>query len=289
MQPISQFGGWASHVEGAIRYMQHRGPRPLRNRYQAVLYHHVKQAAVLWGLNYQQPLPFCEKDWSEVSDSAPLLDHETKLINHGTKIPGILHLSNESDTNVSASLGCLQSLLTSRHDILTWINEFHQRRSVVIRSCNETNFPTYFSSVKENVLKVAFIFQNFNDAWYFSTAWTYLYLIETTYLRVIQRLGLSPVNEHAKPTYASVQSTIDNLCRTIPQALELESGFSGRLSMNLFLRMITVHFEAQKREDMVRWCQNLDSIICSSEQGQANTWLANLGRESYLPHGHSGS
>lgn len=269
--------------------MERCGPKPLQNRYQAVLYHHVKQSAVLWGLNYQQPIPFCDKEWMDMSTSAPLLDHETQIVNLGTKIPGILYLSNVSDTHNPASLECSQMLLTSRHDILNWINEFYQRRGVVIQECTSANFPAYFSSVKHNILEAAFTFYNFNDAWYLSSAWTYLYLVETTYLKIKSPTRWSQIQAHAEPTYASVQSIIESLCRTIPQALEPQSGFSGRLSINLFLRIITSHYEMQKREEMVRWCQNVESIMYSSEQGQADAWLPSPKRRSYLPPGRPGS
>lgn len=82
---------------------------------------------------------------------------------------------------------------------------------------------------------------------------------------------------------ASVERTIDNLSKTVPQALSAQSGFSGRLSVNLFLRMITLHYEAQGRDEMVRWCGDIESALYTPDQGHAGAWMANWERVIKLP------
>lgn len=277
MRPISQFGGWASHVQGLIKYLQSRGPRRLETRYQTVLFHHAKQASILWGISCQQSIPFGGKDWLRVSRSAPLVNHQTRLIDLGTKIPGLLAPSNRlsNPTNMSEYRTYFLELLTTSAEIQAWISEFYQERVILVYACSEINFPTYHRLVQSNMLDTALRFQNFNDAWYISTAWTYLYLIQTTCLALMLSEQPLQVDADPKSLAISVELIVDNLSKTVPQALSSEAGFSGRMSLNLFLRMLTLHYEAQKRHEMVRWCQGIEGALYTPDQGHAGAWMAN--------------
>ncbi|KEQ88178.1 hypothetical protein M438DRAFT_79155 [Aureobasidium pullulans EXF-150] len=285
IRPISQFGGWASHVRGAIKYLEDRGPRLLKTRYQTVLFHHAKQASVLWGIFHQEPIPFSGKDWLRISESAPFINHETRLIDIGIRIPGLLSPSSylSSPTDMSGYQTYFQDLLATSYDIQKWLAGFHRQRDVLLHACDETNFPTYFRLVKRNVLSTASSFRDFNDAWYLSTAWTYLYLLQTTCLSIMHSGLPLHFDVDAASLVASVESTVDNLTKTVPQALSAQSGFSGRLSVNLFLRMITLHYEAQGRDEMVGWCGDIESALYTPDQGHAGAWMANWERVIKLP------
>lgn len=280
MRPISQFGGWASHVHGAIKYLQSRGPQSLESRYQTMLFHHAKQASVLWGLYSRQPIPFSGKDWLRISASAPFVSHETRLIDIGTRIPGLLSGSSSG----SEYQAYFQELVSVSREIQIWISEFRQQSNVLVQACKESNFPSYFRLVEPNVLSTALKFQNFNDAWYLSTAWTYLYLVRTTFLSLaLSGLDLQ-TGDTPQSIAASVEMIVDHLCQTIPQALSSESGFSGRMSVNLFLRLLTLHFEAQSRREMARWCKDIEDALYTPDQGHAGAWTAHWEGTIDLPY-----
>lgn len=250
-----------------------------------MLFHHAKQASVLWGIFHQEPIPFSGKDWLRISESAPFINHETRLIDIGTRIPGLLSPSSylSSPTDMSGYQTYFQDLLATSHDIQKWLADFHRQRDVLLHACDGINFPTYFRLVKRNVLSTASSFRDFNDAWYLSTAWTYLYLLQTTCLSIMHSGLPLHFDVDAASLVASVESIVDNLSKTVPQALSAQSGFSGRLSVNLFLRMITLHYEAQGRDEMVRWCGDIESALYTPDQGHAGAWMANWERVIKLP------
>ncbi|TIA28203.1 hypothetical protein D6C78_10852 [Aureobasidium pullulans] len=269
MQPTSHIGGWLFHIHGAMRMLESQGPKLLTSYYETVLFHHVRQGAVLWGISHRKKIWLDHPDWLFMSTSAPMTSMETRLIDLGVKVPALLAVSDNLFKNGSRDqLGHRQHWIatsSASECISTWIQEFYLAKGVTLQVCNKDSFCGYLSAIAENPLQEAFLFLTYNDTWYLSMAWAYLFVIQNAQLTTLPFSNRT--DEVRDELQASIDATVGNLCRVIPQFFDPAFGFLGRASINLFLRSINVYFEAKGDLRMTKFCQDVEGALSTSSSG----------------------
>ncbi|THY67196.1 hypothetical protein D6C86_10601 [Aureobasidium pullulans] len=278
MRPTSQNGGWAVHTAGVQRFVETLGPWRLHDRYQGALFDQVRQTAILWGILHREEIPFHQNRWIYMSQAAITVTHERRLVDIGTTLPSLLvatdNLLQDSDKNTNF-ISVWRNLKHVRETLLAWVHHYDAHNRFAIKACDTMNFPAYSNHMGTtgDLLRHACVFHRFSDAWFMSTAWIYLYAIQSALLRVTQVIRGIATNEFLEELRKSVHTTVWDMCQTIPKFFDRSSGFIGRICIFLSSKLRKMYFEAIGDFDMVLWCQKVDAYL-HLRGGVAPFWMS---------------
>lgn len=277
MRPVSQRQGLVPHFLGATLLLTKQDKKQLTSRYDTVLFHHVRQGAILKGILDRSHIPFSSEDWISISRSAPITNMETQLFDLGVMVPGLLAdtdllISELGSSTSSRDRLHLHALVAMSERIKQWIHDFRQARKVTMRDCNATTYPDYCAWLTSYPLEQAYMSRNFNDTWFMAMAWVYLFVLDGASLKFVSSRPALATEGTLRTITISIQSTTTNLCKLVPRFFDASFGFLGRVAFSLFLRVLTMYFKAQKDITMVSWYYKVESAVYAAEQGVALLW-----------------
>lgn len=252
-----------------MKLVEDRGPRTISNRYGTVLFQHVRQGAILWGMSTRQKIPFDSPPWISMSVCAPMTSPETRLLDLGISLPNLLAIGDQfrarNHDNEVERESYWHVLSAAFQQITTWVETYIIDKAVITKTCDPCCFGSFLEAIDSFPFEEAFLCQSFNDAWYLSMAWTFLFAVQKAQMSMLS-LPLHPVEGRAELN-RSMDVTASQLCMTIPQFFNPSFGFLGRASINLFLQLLLSYFETRCDERMVKFCRDVEDSLEKSRFG----------------------
>lgn len=222
-------------------------------------------------------IPFHRTEWVAMSQTASTVTSERQLIDLGTRIPGLLVATHGlflDPDNTKDFLSIWQDLSVVLEDLLAWIEEYDLPSRLSVYPCNAIHFPAYYNYMgsEEKSLEQAFVFHRFHTAWFMSTAWVYLFTTQTAMLHVAQLTRAVGLDEHLDELRDALHTTIWQICQCVPNLVDRNSGFLGRLCIFMLSKPMTLYSEASQDPDLILWCQKISAFL-HLHQGVAPLWM----------------
>lgn len=161
-----------------------------------------------------------------------------------------------------------------QEELLAWVEQHDLPSRLSVLACDANHFPAYYNYMRseEKSLEQAFVFHEFHDAWVMSKAWGYLFTIQTTMLRIAQAARAIFPDKLLDELRDALHTTVWRICQCVPNLLDQNSGFAGRLCIFILMKPITLYFEAAQDSDLMLWGQKISTFL-HSHQGVAPLWM----------------
>lgn len=253
------------HIQGMVQFLAKEVPQRLSSCYETILFQHARQASILSSLALGRRTPFDTEEWISLSQSAPLVTSETRLLDIGVKIPNLLVPDHH---NMGDSLH-LSSLLAAQRSLGHWIEAYRNEKEVVLlQAFDPVLFPDFAQVVTHDLGGRQVLFcASFNDAWFLSLAWSLLFIVQSAHFYILVNSSEPALELECQQLKVSLQSTANALCSIIPQFFEKTWGFVARTSMTLSLQLLTYYYHSVRDDSMIEFCLKVRRALGRPELG----------------------
>ncbi|KAH0372487.1 hypothetical protein KCU65_g1221, partial [Aureobasidium melanogenum] len=265
MRPVAQPGGYFMHIQGMVQFLAKEVPQRLSSCYETIMFQMARQASILSSIALGERTPFDTEEWISLSQSAPLVTSETRLLDIGVKIPNLL----VPDHQITGDALHLSRLLAAQRSLDDWIEAYRNEKGVILlQAFDPVIFPDFVQVVTHDLGGHQVLFcASFNDAWYLSLAWSLLFVVQLARLYILVNSSEPTLKLECEQLRVSLQTTASALCSTIPQFFDKTWGFIARSSMNLFLQLLTYYYYSVGDESMLEFCLKVRHALGRPELG----------------------
>ncbi|KAK6001293.1 hypothetical protein QM012_002624 [Aureobasidium pullulans] len=270
--PISQAGGWMTHVDGAAKIFQHEGPRPLKSEYDTALFNHARQYSIIGGILRRKPVLFSQPQWLAISGSAPAANLVNRLIDIGSLVPGLLNETDEArrhDSPEQIFYGLLRKLDLLYEEIVTWIEDFSSSMEHEISTTIDIKEMHAYNEIMEGdtTFLPVFRFASFRTAWRLILGWTFHYHILNAILDILTTRGDIVYYRKAPELELELLRVVTNICMTFPQLFAKDFGVISRAAIMLPLRFSTRFYRSRGQFMELNWCNKIAKEVFSRHEG----------------------
>ncbi|KAH0334962.1 hypothetical protein KCU81_g9251, partial [Aureobasidium melanogenum] len=264
-RPTAQPGGYFMHIQGMAHFLAKEVPQRLSSCYETILFQSARQASILSSIALGKRTPFDTEEWISLSQSAPLVTSETRLLDIAVKIPNLLVPDHH---NMGDSLH-LSTLLAVQRSLGHWIEAYRNQKMVILlQAFDPALFPDFAQVVSHDLGGRQVLFcASFNDAWYLSLAWSLLFIVQSAHLYILVSSSEPTLELECQQLKVSLQTTASALCSTIPQFFDKTWGFVARSSINLSLQLLTYYYQSVGDDSMIEFCLRVRRALGRPELG----------------------
>ncbi|KAH0351959.1 hypothetical protein KCU81_g2097, partial [Aureobasidium melanogenum] len=270
--PISQAGGWISHVDGAAQMIQAEGPKPLNTPYETALFNHARQFTIIIGMLRREDIFFNQPQWLAITKSAPAAYHATPLLDIGSSIPGMLAktdkiLASNSSEHVVYEL--LQKLESTGEAVVTWINDFFSSMAHEISTTIDLKeLDSYNEEMNgDTTFLPVYKFASYRTAWNVTLGWVFHFAI----LKTIHKILKSRADIHYRLTTSELElemfRVVTDLSMVIPQYFARSFGAMGRAVITIPLGISTEFYLSSGQTRQLEWCHRVAKAVYNPREG----------------------
>ncbi|KAH0373887.1 hypothetical protein KCU65_g345, partial [Aureobasidium melanogenum] len=270
--PISQAGGWISHVDGAAQMIKAEGPKPLNSPYETALFNHARQFTIIIGMLRREDIFFNQPQWLAITKSAPAAYHATTLLDIGSSIPGMLAetdkiLANNSPEHVVYEL--LQKLDSTGEAVVTWITDFFSSMAHEISTTIDLKeMDSYNEEMNgDTTFLPVYKFASYRTAWNVTLGWVFHFAI----LKTIYGILSARTDIHYKLTAPELElemfRVVTDLSMVIPQFFDRKFGAMGRAVIIIPLGLSTEFYAASGQTRKLEWCHRVAKAVYNPREG----------------------
>ncbi|KAG9857988.1 hypothetical protein KCU98_g981, partial [Aureobasidium melanogenum] len=270
--PISQAGGWVSHVDGAAQMIQSEGPRPLNTPYETALFNHARQFTIICGLLRREDIFFNQPQWLAITKSAPAAYHATPLLDIGSSIPGMLAetdkvLSNNSPDHVVYEL--LRKLDSTGEAVIAWIDDFFSSMAHEIGTTVDLNeMEEYKEEMNgDTTFLPVYKFASYRTAWHVTLGWVFHFAILKTIYDILTSRGEIRYKLTALELEFEMLRVVTNLSMVIPQFFARTFGAMGRAVIAIPLTISTEFYSSSGQAMELEWCLRVSKAVYNPRAG----------------------